>query len=87
MGATGTRIVAMILAEGLRVSIYGVGAGIVGGMLVTRFLGSLLYGVAASDAATFAMVTGLVLGMAVLATAFPAWRAARMDPLSALRAD
>ncbi len=87
IGATREQIISLILAQGLRVSLYGVVGGIVAAIVLTRFLEALLYGVAATDSLTFAMVTALVLGVAVLASAFPAWRAARIDPVKSLRAD
>jgi predicted permease len=87
MGATRQRIVLMILAQGLRVALYGAAAGVVAAFAVTRFLASLLYGVAATDSLTFAAVTGLVLGVATTAAAFPAWRAARIDPVTSLRVE
>jgi len=87
MGATRQRTISMILAQGLRVALYGIGAGMVAALAVTRFLASLLYGVAATDTWTFAAVTALVLGVAITATAFPAWRAARIDPVTSLRVD
>ncbi len=87
IGATRGQIVSMILAQGLRVSLYGVIGGILTAIALTRFLEALLYGVAATDSLTFAMVTALVLGVAVLAAAFPAWRATRIDPVKSLRAD
>jgi putative ABC transport system permease protein len=87
IGATRMRIVGMVLWQGLRVSIYGVIAGIVTASFLTRFLAAMLYGVAETDVLTFAAVTGMVLGVAVLATAYPAWRAARIDPIVSLRAD
>ena len=71
----------MILAQGMRVALFGVGGGIVAAFLLTRFLAALLYGVAATDLLTFVMVTALVLAVAAVATAFPAWRATRIDPL------
>jgi putative ABC transport system permease protein len=77
----------MILAQGLRGALYGIGAGVVAALAITRFLASLLYGVAATDPLTFAAVTALVLGVAITATAFPAWRAALIDPVKSLRAD
>ncbi len=87
IGATRQRIVSMILTQGLRVSVYGIIGGIFAALLLTRFLGSLLYGVAATDVLTFFAVTLLVLATAVLATAFPAWRATRIDPVKSLRAE
>ena len=77
----------MILAQGMRVTLFGVAGGIVAAFLVTRFLAALLYGVAPTDFLTFAMVTALVLAVAAAATAFPAWRATRIDPLKSLRAE
>jgi putative ABC transport system permease protein len=87
IGATRKRIVSMILAQGLRVALYGVLAGVVMALAVTRFLSSLLYGVGATDPWTFVAVAGLVLGVAITATALPAWRASRIDPIKWLRAD
>ena len=87
IGATRRGILSMILAQGMRVALFGVGGGIVAAFLLTRFLAALLYGVAPTDFLTFAMVTALVLAVAALATAFPAWRATRIDPLKSLRAE
>jgi putative ABC transport system permease protein len=87
IGATRHRIVSMILAQGLRVALYGLAAGVILALAVTRFLASLLYGVATTDPLTFAAVTALVLGVAIAATAFPAWRASRIDPINSLRVD
>lgn len=87
IGATRERILSMIFAEGLRLCLFGIAAGILAAMALTRFLGSLLYGVGAIDISTFAVVTGLVLSVAAIATAFPAWRAARINPAISLRAE
>jgi ABC-type antimicrobial peptide transport system permease subunit len=87
MGATRQGVLTMILTQGLKVTLYGVAGGIVAALLLTRFLAALLYGVAATDVLTFAMVIALVLGVAIVATAVPAWRAARIDPLKSLRAE
>ena len=87
MGATRQRIVSMILGQGLRVALSGVGIGIVAALAATRFLASLLYGVGATDPRTFAAVTVLVLAVALAAAAVPAWRASRIDPVKSLRVD
>jgi ABC-type lipoprotein release transport system permease subunit len=55
-------------------------------ILLTRFLSSLLYGVAATDPLTFAAVIGLLLGVAAAASCVPAWRAAQADLTKSLRA-
>ena len=87
IGATRTRILGMVLAQALRISVAGVIVGIVTASLLTRFLTSMLYGVGETDTLTFVLVTSLVLGVAVLATAYPAWRATRIDPILSLRAE
>jgi putative ABC transport system permease protein len=87
IGASRPRIVSMILAQGLRVALYGLGVGVVAAFALTRFLASLLYGVGATDPLTFATVMAVVLVVAVAATSFPAWRAARIDPVRSLRVE
>jgi len=87
MGASRRRILSLILGQGLQVTALGMLAGILAALALTRFLAALLYQVAATDFLTYAMVVGVVSGVAVLATAFPAWRAARVDPLKSLRAE
>ncbi len=87
LGAARHRIVSLVLAQGLRVAMVGVVAGVVSALAVTRFLASLLYGVTATDTISFVAVTALVLGVTVAATAFPAWRASRIDPTKSLRVD
>jgi predicted permease len=87
IGATRRRVVSMVLAQGMRVALYGVSTGLLAALAMTRFVASLLYGVAATDPLTFAGVTALVLAVTVLATAFPAWKAARIDPVKSLRVD
>ncbi len=87
MGATRHRILSMILGQGLRVTVCGIAAGVVAAIGMTRFLASLLYGISAEDPLTFGAVISLVLGIATLATAFPALRACRIDPVKSLRAE
>ncbi len=87
IGATRRRIVSMILAQGLRVALYGVAAGVLAAVIATRYLASLLYGVGATDPMTFAAVTVLVLAVAMAAAMFPAWRASRIDPINCLRSE
>ena len=87
IGATRQQIVSTVLSQGLRIALYGIGVGVIAAFVLTRFLRGLLYGVGATDPITFAIVTALVIAVAIAATAFPAWRAARIDPATSLRID
>lgn len=87
IGATRQRILSTVLTQGLRVSLCGICAGVLGALVLTRFLGSLLFGLGATDPVIFAGVTALVLAAAVAATTLPAWRAAQIDPAKSLRVD
>jgi putative ABC transport system permease protein len=69
------------------VALAGTLAGLAVALVATRFLSGLLFGVRATDPLTFLAVSGLVLGVAAAATAFPAWKASRIDPTISLRAD
>jgi putative ABC transport system permease protein len=85
LGAQSRDILALVLRQGIRSVLVGVGVGIVAGLALTRLMTSLLYGVAPSDGLTFASVSLLLLLVAMLACAIPAMRAMRVDPLEALR--
>jgi predicted permease len=85
LGAQGTEIVWHFLRGGLRVGTIGAAAGTVAALILARLLGSVLYGVSATDPPSFASALAVVLGGVIVATIIPAWRAARTSPLSALR--
>jgi ABC-type antimicrobial peptide transport system permease subunit len=85
LGASGVSVVRTFLGRGVRLGAIGVAVGIVAALIVTRLLSSVLFGVSATDAVSFGRALGVVLGGVILATAIPAWRAARTNPLSALR--
>jgi predicted permease len=85
LGAEGSRIAGMVVGQGLKLAIAGVAAGLIGAAALTRVMGSLLFGVGATDVVTFATVPMLLGGIAVLATYITARRATRVDPLVALR--
>jgi len=87
LGATRARIVRQVLAGGVGTAVAGAGVGVALSLALTRSLADLLYGVEPFDAATFASVTAILLGVAVLACAIPAWRASRTGITGALRAD
>jgi ABC-type antimicrobial peptide transport system permease subunit len=85
LGATGFSVVRGFLGRGLQLGAIGAGFGIVTALGVTRLLSGALYGVSATDPISFARALALVLGIVIIATLVPAWRAARTNPLSALR--
>jgi ABC-type antimicrobial peptide transport system permease subunit len=87
VGATKGSVVALILKQSLRVAGLGIAVGLVAAIALTRFLRSLLYGVAATDTLTFLAVGGLLLGVATAASCVPAWRAAQIEPTRSLRVD
>jgi putative ABC transport system permease protein len=85
LGAQSADIVRLFIKQGMALVTLGVGIGLVGAYALTRVMSSLLFGVLANDARTFAGVTLLLSLVALLACYLPARRAARIDPLGALR--
>jgi ABC-type lipoprotein release transport system permease subunit len=85
LGAAPGRVRGMMLGHGLRLGIIGAAIGLGGAMLTTRTLAGELYGVKPNDPLTLIGVTVLLLGLAALASFVPAARAARVDPMLALR--
>ncbi len=74
-----------VLTQGLRLTFLGVAVGLAGALALTRILASLLYGVTPTDPLTFALVSLLLVAVASVASYVPARRAARIDPMVALR--
>lgn len=87
LGASRSRIVQLVVGEGCLLAGLGAAAGLTGAAAVTRALQGMLYGVTPLDGLTMASVVVLVAIVAVLAVGVPAWRAARVDPVTALRAE
>ena len=85
LGAGRGDILRMAIREGLRLALSGIAIGIASGLFLTRLLSSVLYGISPSDPRVFAVVTTLLGGVALFACYVPARRAARVDPLVALR--
>ena len=85
LGAPGGRMVVMMLGRGLLLSAAGAALGLAGSLGVTRFLSGMLYGVEPTDPATFAGVAAVLAAVAAAGSWLPARRAARVDPLVALR--
>ena len=85
LGANPGRVLRLVLGRGLRLAGAGTMIGVLAALMLTRMLDSLLFGVSATDPATFVAVAGLLLGVALLACYVPARRAMRVDPMVALR--
>jgi putative ABC transport system permease protein len=85
LGAEPSRVARLVVFDGMRVALAGVALGIVGAMLTTRLAAGLLYGVSPRDPLTIVGVATVLLAVAAVANYLPARRAARVDPLVALR--
>ena len=86
LGADTGRVVGMVVRQGLVLAAVGIALGSVASLLVTRTLERLLFGVTARDPLTFVVIATLLATVCIVASFIPARRAARIDPLEALRA-
>jgi putative ABC transport system permease protein len=87
MGATRHDVMQLVVGQGARLALIGVGIGLIMALVVTRWMASLLFQVSAKDPATFVVVAILLTGVALLACYFPARRATSVDPMSSLRCE
>jgi len=87
LGASTADLVGLVLSQGMLLAGVGLVLGFGGALGLTRLLASLLFGVQARDPLTMAAVALLLAGVALVACYIPAHRAARVDPLIALRCD
>jgi len=85
LGAARSNVFAMVLGQGARLVSVGIGIGLFAAFGVTRTMASFLYGVESTDPVTFASVSVLLVGVALLACYLPARRATHIDPIVALR--
>jgi predicted permease len=87
LGAQPRQVLGLVLKQGMLLALIGAGVGVLVALPVARMAGSLLYGVSATDPLTYASITLLLMGIALLACYLPAYRATRIDPLKALRVE
>jgi len=87
LGAEPRQVRTMFLRQGLALSGVGLGVGLVAALGLTRFMSSLLYGIGATDIATYVAALGVILAAAALGTYLPARRATAIDPVETLKAE
>jgi putative ABC transport system permease protein len=85
LGAECSDVLRLVLGQGLRLAMIGIVIGIAGAVALTRFLASMLYGVKPADPLTFVAVVLVLIAVALAACYIPARRAAKVDPMVALR--
>jgi putative ABC transport system permease protein len=85
LGARVSDVLKLVLKNGMALAFIGAAIGLAGAFAVTRVMANLLFGVTSTDATTFTAVSALLIAVAFVACLIPARRAARVDPLVALR--
>jgi putative ABC transport system permease protein len=87
LGAHPSDVLRLVIVEGLSPALVGIAAGMVAALGSAKVMGTLVFGVSASDPLTLAAVAATLAVVALMASAVPAYRALRLDPVKALRAD
>ena len=85
LGAERNQVIRLVVGQGLTIALLGAAGGLAGAFALTRYLQSLLFNVSTTDAVTFALVPLILCAVALAASYVPALRAAKVDPISALR--
>jgi putative ABC transport system permease protein len=87
LGAQASDVLRMVIGQGMRLALIGMALGVAAALALTRVMRTLLFNVSATDPATFALIALLLVGVAFIASYVPARRAAKVDPLVALRSE
>ena len=85
LGAQPADVFKLVLAQGVKLTLIGIAVGLLAALALTRVLSTLLYGVSATDPATFLIIPLLLTAVSLLASYVPARRATRVEPVIALR--
>ncbi len=85
LGAQKGDVLKLVVGQGLKLTLIGIAVGIASALVLSRMLGSMLYGVQSADALTFIAVSLILTGVALVACYIPARRATKIDPMAALR--
>jgi putative ABC transport system permease protein len=87
LGSTRSEVRRLIVADGMRPALFGIGIGVTAAIAMSRYISSLLFGIQPRDPGTFAAVAGALATVALIATLLPARRATNVEPAEALRAE
>ena len=87
LGARPAAVVRMVVRQGVQLTLAGIGLGVVGAVVLTGYLRALLYEVSPTDPVAFAAMAALLFAVALAASYVPARRAAKVDPMTALRSE
>jgi len=87
LGSPRVQVLRLVLLDGLRPALAGLVLGLAGAAGVARLIRTMLYGTEPLDITVFAVVSGLLVAVAIVACLVPAWNASRLDPMQALRAE
>ncbi len=87
LGATPDSVLQAVVVDGLKAALVGVVVGTAASLAVSRLVASMLFGLSPTDAATYLTAAAIMLAVAALGAAYPAWRASRTDPSETLRLD